>query len=52
MERRGKGLAPGETERERECSRGGELLKMELASVVKWLLEEGLTILGFLENQT
>jgi hypothetical protein len=35
MERRGKGLAAGETERERECARDGELLKMELASVLK-----------------
>ncbi len=50
-ERRGKGLVPRETERERECVRGRECLKMELASVVKQPLEEGLTILGFLDNQ-
>jgi hypothetical protein len=37
-------------DRERVCARDGEWLKMELASVIKWLLEEGLTILGFLEN--
>ncbi len=35
MERRGKGLAAGETERERVCARDRELLKMELASVLK-----------------
>jgi hypothetical protein len=33
MERRGKGLAARETER--ECARDGELLKMELASILK-----------------
>jgi hypothetical protein len=33
MERRGKGLAAGESER--ECARDGESLKMELASVLK-----------------
>jgi hypothetical protein len=35
MERRGKGLAAGETERERVCVRDRRWLKMELASVVK-----------------
>jgi hypothetical protein len=48
MERRVKGLAAGETER--ECARDREWLKMELASIVKRPFEEGLTILGFLEN--
>ncbi len=40
-ERRGNRLGAGETERERECvcERDGEWLKIELASVVKWLLE-------------
>ena len=33
MERRGKGLAARETER--ECARDGELLKMELAFILK-----------------
>jgi len=33
MERRGKGLTAGETER--ECVRDGEWLKMEVALVVK-----------------
>jgi hypothetical protein len=32
-------------DRERECVRDGESLKMRLASVLKWPLEEGLTIL-------
>jgi len=49
MERRGKGLAAG---RQRKCARVGEWLKMELACVVKRQLEEGLTILGFLDNLT
>ena len=35
MERRGKGLAAGETQRERVCARDNEWLKMELASIVK-----------------
>ncbi len=35
MERRGKELATGEIDRERVRARDGELLKMELASVVK-----------------
>jgi hypothetical protein len=35
MERRGKGLAAGETERERVCARDRESLKMELASILK-----------------
>ncbi len=51
-ERRGKGLGAGETEIERECARDRVWLKMELVSIVKWPLEEGLTILGFLENLT
>ncbi len=48
MERRGKGLAAGETEREREreCARDGQWLKIELASVVKTAVGERLTILG------
>jgi len=50
MERSGKGLAAGETER--DCVRDGESLKMELASVLKWPLEGGLTIMGFRENLT
>ncbi len=49
-ERRGNGLAARETERESVCARYRDWLKMELASIVKWPLEEGLTILGFLEN--
>jgi hypothetical protein len=42
--------AGAQRDREKECARDGEWLKMELASVVKRPLEEGLTILGFLEN--
>jgi hypothetical protein len=49
--KKGKG-ANCQRDRERECTRDRELLKMELASVVKQPLEEGLTILGFLENLT
>jgi hypothetical protein len=45
-ERRGKGQAAGETER--ECARDRAWLKTELAYVVKWLLEEGLAILRYL----
>ncbi len=47
-ERRGNRLAAGETERERVCVcvRGGDWLKIELASVVKTAIEERLTILG------
>jgi len=41
----GKRLAGRETERERECVRDRELLKMEVVLVVKWLLEKR-TILG------
>ncbi len=37
-ERRGKGLAAGETER--ECARDGEWLKIELASVAKTAVGE------------
>ncbi len=35
-ERRGKGLAAGETER--ECARDGEWLQTELASIVKMVV--------------
>jgi hypothetical protein len=45
-ERRGKGLAAGETERERECVRDREWLKIELASVVKTSVGEQRIILG------
>jgi hypothetical protein len=44
MERRGKGQAARETER--ESVRGGEWLKIELASIVKMAVGEQLTILG------
>jgi hypothetical protein len=37
-----------ERERERVCARDGAWLKTELASVIKWPLEEGLAILRFL----
>ncbi len=37
-------------DRERECARDGEWLNMELSSFVKLPLEEGLTILRFLET--
>jgi hypothetical protein len=47
-DRRGKGLAPGETER--ECVRDGESLKMELASVLKTAI--GLTISRVLRTNT
>jgi hypothetical protein len=50
-EKKGK-RASCQRDRERECARDREWLKMELASVIKRPLEEGLTILGFLENQT
>ncbi len=43
-------LPERQRERERVCARDGEWLKMELVSVIKRPLEEGLTILGFLEN--
>jgi hypothetical protein len=46
MERRRKGLAAGERQRERECVRDGEWLKIELASIVKLAVRERLTILG------
>jgi hypothetical protein len=39
-ERRGKGLADGETERESVCERDKEWLKIELASVVKTAIGE------------
>jgi hypothetical protein len=39
-------------DRERESARDGEWLKMELASVEKRPLEEGLTILRFLRTLT
>jgi hypothetical protein len=35
-------------DRERVCARDGAWLKTELASVIKWLLEEGLAILRYL----
>jgi hypothetical protein len=35
-------------DRERVCERDGVWLKTELASVIKWLLEEGLAILRYL----
>ena len=39
-ERRGKGLAVGETEREREYVRDGEWLKIGLVSIVKTAIGE------------
>jgi hypothetical protein len=49
MERRGKGLAPGETER--ECARDGELLKMWLASVLKTAVGRSMKYFEGSENQ-
>ncbi len=43
---KGKRLGAGETERECVCVRDREWLKIELASVVKMAIGEGLTILG------
>ncbi len=40
MERRGAGLAAGETERERVCVRDREWLKIEVALVVKTAIGE------------
>ncbi len=48
-ERRGKGLAPGETER--VCVRDGELLKMELASILKMAVGRGINYFESSENQ-
>jgi hypothetical protein len=46
MERRGNGLPVGERERERESARDGELLKMELASVLKMAVGRGINYFG------
>ncbi len=50
MERRGKGLAPGETESENV--RGGESLKMELASIPKKAVGRRINYFDNSENQT
>ncbi len=50
-ERRGKGLAPGETERERVCVRDGESLKMRLASVPKMAVGRRINYFESSENQ-
>jgi len=52
-ERRGKGLAPRETEREREsvCVRDGESLKMRLASVLKMAIGRRINYFESSENQ-
>jgi hypothetical protein len=44
-ERRGKGLAAGETER--VCARGRERPQMELASVVKMVVGRRINYIGF-----
>jgi hypothetical protein len=44
MERRGKGLAAGETER--ECVRDRESLKMELASILKMAVGRRMNYFG------
>ncbi len=44
MERRGKGLAAGETER--ECARDGESLKMELASILRTAIGRRINYFG------
>jgi hypothetical protein len=50
-ERRGKGLAPRETERERVCVRDGELLKLRLASVLKMAAGRRMNYFESSENQ-
>ncbi len=52
-ERRGKEVAPGETDREREsvCVRDGESLKMELASVLKMAVGRRINYFESSENQ-
>ncbi len=44
MERRGKGLVAGETER--KCARDRESLKMELAPVLKMAVGRGINYFG------
>jgi hypothetical protein len=51
MERRGKGLAPRETERERVCVRDRALLKMWLASVLKMTVGRRINYFESSENQ-
>jgi hypothetical protein len=46
MERRGKGLAAGETERECVCARDRESLKIELASVLKMAVGRRINYFG------
>jgi hypothetical protein len=46
MKSRGKGLAARETERERECVRDRESLKMELASILKMAVGRRINFFG------